>query len=62
MKTDLQGCSTCQEGQESYEYYYSEVLHSNFVQYDYRHTNGELFSCVDNSLEGARQRRDKWLK
>lgn len=31
------------------------------VQYDYRHTDGELFSCVAVALEAARARRDEWL-
>ena len=32
------------------------------VQYDYRHTDGELFSCVAPDLDAARKRRDAWLK
>lgn len=32
------------------------------VQYDYRHTDGTLFSCVAPSLEEARARRDAWLE
>ena len=31
-------------------------------QYDYRHTNGELFSSVSPSLDEARARRDAWLQ
>jgi hypothetical protein len=31
-------------------------------QYDYRHTDGVLFSCTAKSLEDARARRDKWVK
>ncbi len=30
-------------------------------QYDYRHTDGELFSCVAGTLKECRQRRDEWL-
>jgi hypothetical protein len=30
-------------------------------QYDYRHKDGELFSCVAVSLEAAREKRDVWL-
>ena len=33
-----------------------------YYQYDYRHTDGELFSCVAPTLENARKRRDSWLK
>ena len=29
--------------------------------YDYRHTDGELFSCVAPTLKECRQRRDEWL-
>jgi hypothetical protein len=31
------------------------------VQYDYRHTDGDLFSCIARTLVEARARRDKWL-
>jgi len=60
MKTDKKGCSTCAPGQEQYE----EFEHKNktFFQYDYRHTNGELFSTVASSLDEARNKRDKWLE
>jgi len=30
-------------------------------QYDYRHTDGVLFSCVALSLDLAREKRDRWL-
>ena len=32
-----------------------------YFQYDYRHTDGELFSCVKPTLEECRATRDKWL-
>ncbi|KAB3744528.1 DUF3873 domain-containing protein, partial [Phocaeicola vulgatus] len=28
---------------------------------DYRHTDGELFSCVKPTLEECRRLRDEWL-
>lgn len=56
MKTDLNGCSTCQPGQEQYESWGKEL-----VQYKYRTISGKLFTCVAKSLESARQRRDNWL-
>ena len=31
-------------------------------QYDYRHTDGELFSCVGNSLKDCQAKRDEWLE
>ena len=33
-----------------------------FVQYDYRHTDGELFSCVKPTLDECRRLRDEWIK
>ena len=33
-----------------------------YFQYDYRHTDGELFSCVKPTLDECRQKRDEWLK
>ncbi|WP_289706039.1 DUF3873 family protein, partial [uncultured Muribaculum sp.] len=30
-------------------------------QYDYRHTDGELYSCVADTLSECRRRRDEWL-
>jgi len=62
MKTDVNGCSTCPNGEEQYEGYYSMTGFRWRVQYDYRTPNGKLFSCVARSLEEARARRDKWLK
>lgn len=64
MKSDINGCSTCQAGREQYEFYTQrfgrQVRH--LVQYDYRHTDGDLFSCVAPSLAEARRRRDSWLE
>ena len=63
MKSDINGCSTCQAGREQYEKYTQrfgrKVYH--LVQYDYRHTDGELFSCVKPTLDECRAARDKWL-
>src|SRR5581483_10360258 len=60
MKTDARGCSTCAAGKEQYETFH--MSGREFVQYDYRHTNGKLFSCVAKSLEAAQRKRDKWLE
>ena len=30
-------------------------------QYDYRHLDGELFSCIKPTLEACRAARDAWL-
>ena len=32
-----------------------------FYQYDYRHTDGELFSTVAKTLDECRRRRDEWV-
>lgn len=63
MKSDINGCSTCQVGSEQYEYFNLRLGRktTKMVQYDYRHTNGELFSCCAKTLEEARKRRDAWL-
>ena len=50
------------KGQEQHEAYYSDVLRKNLVQYDYRHTNGELFSIVRPTLEGCRKAKDEWVR
>ena len=52
--------------QEQYEFFEVEHLarrgkDATRVQYDYRHTNGKLFSCVAKTLEDARTKRDQWL-
>lgn len=59
------GVSTCTElGQEKYVYFYLTPRprkRGRYCQYDYRHTDGELFATVAPSLEICRERRDKWL-
>jgi hypothetical protein len=58
MKQDKQGYSTCPAGQEQYEEFtYKKVTR---VQYDYRDTDGSLFTCVAKNLAEARTRRDAW--
>ena len=32
-----------------------------YYQYDYRHTDGELFACVKPTLDECRTARNKWL-
>jgi len=62
MRTDKNGCSTCAVGKEQYEAYYSSLSDCVKIQYDYRHTNGTLFSCVASTLEKARAKRNLWFK
>ena len=33
-----------------------------FNQYDYRHTDGELFSTVAKTLAECRHKRDEWIE
>ena len=60
------GVSTCTEiGEEKYVYFNLTPrprAKSRYCQYDYRHTDGELFSTVGHSLEKCREKRDEWLE
>ena len=62
MKTDIQGCSTCQKGQEHYEDFWDIFKNKYRVQYDYRTPEGKLFSCVADDLDQARIKREVWLR
>jgi hypothetical protein len=62
MKSDINGCSTCPVGQEQWEEFNPSWRDGTAIQYDYRHTNGRLFSTVAPTLEVARARRDEWFK
>ena len=60
----INGVSTCQTaGTEKYESFQTSFgrKRRTLVQYDYRHTDGELFSCVKPTLEECRRLRDEWL-
>ena len=49
-------------GEEKFVKYRSVAFKGRiFYQYDYRHTDGELFSCVKPTLDECRAARDKWL-
>ena len=58
----INGVSTCTAG-EKYEKFQTGIgrRKRTLVQYDYRHTDGELFSCVKPTLDECRAARDKWL-
>ena len=55
--------TTTAPGTEQYEVFYTgyRPRRKKLYQYDYRHTDGELFSCVAPTLKECRQRRDQWL-
>jgi len=65
MKSDVNGCSNCPTGSENYEEFNinegQRKREEIMVQYDYRHTDGKLFSIVRATLESCRELRDKWL-
>lgn len=55
--------TTTTPGTEQYETFYSAHRGKKVsrVMYDYRHTDGKLYSCVAPSLKECRQRRGEWL-
>ena len=55
--------TTTTPGTEQYKVFYTgyRTRRKKHYQYDYRHTDGELFSCVAPTLKECRQRRDEWL-
>jgi hypothetical protein len=65
MAMTVNGISTTTElGQEQWETIkrsYGGRQRKTYVSYDYRHTNGRLFSCVKPTLEACRSERDKWI-
>lgn len=59
------GISVCPAGEERYVYFNLTPRprrKSRYCQYDYRHTNGQLFSTVAPTLEKCREKRDLWLQ
>lgn len=60
MSITENGISTTRlNGQEQYETFTANG--KKHYQYDYRHTNGKLFSCVAKTLADCRAKRDVWL-
>ena len=57
------GCSVCKKGQEKYvKCVLGAFRGRTYYQYDYRHTDGELFSTLKPTLEQCREEKDKWLQ
>lgn len=58
------GISTTRNtGEEKYERFsFRDRPRKFFYQYDYRHADGELFSCVRPSLKECREAREEWIK
>ena len=63
MMTENGVTTTNAPGQEQYETFTSHLGRKpqRMVQYDYRHTDGRLFSCVRRTLGDCRAARDAWL-
>ena len=55
--------TTTTPGTEQYEVFYTgyRTRRKKYYQFDYRHTDGALFSCVCSTLKECIQRRDEWL-
>ena len=49
MKSDINGCSTCQAGTESYETFRCRGIKR--YQYDFRAEAGGLFACMDGETK-----------
>ena len=61
--------TTLAPGEENYEEFTPcgacSPLHGtvqSYFQYDYRHTDGDLFATVQSTLEKCRGQRDRWLE
>lgn len=57
---NVNGCSVCQPGRENYTSFTAKIGRKTVKrwQYDYRTESGELFSCVGESLDNCRAKRD----
>ena len=54
---------TLTPGEEKYVKFRSGAFRRRtFHQYDYRHTDGELFSTVAKTLAECRRRRNEWIE
>jgi len=61
-KMTVNGVSTTAAGQERYETCKRRVCGKTkkYVQYDCRHTDGDLFSCIKPTLDACRAAHDEW--
>ena len=48
-------------GNEQY-CYYNDADNRELCQYDYRHTNGDFFSCIKPNYKLCVKERNQWLK
>jgi hypothetical protein len=50
-------------GEEQHERFQVPTRRNRFAyQYDYRNTDGELFSCARSTLKECRALRDQWIE
>ena len=57
------GCSVCAKGEENYTTFRpAHRPNAVYYQYDYRHNDNDLFSCVAPTLAACREKRDKWVQ
>ena len=61
-KIQQNGCSTCQPGQEKWDFFHNPFLKKNLVEYEYRTDAGRLFTGIFPTLEKAREVRASWEK
>lgn len=55
--------TTTEKGQEKFVKCVLDAFRgTEYFQYDYRHTDGKLFSTVAKTLEECCRRRDEWLQ
>jgi len=54
------GCSFCKAGNENYTTFINNG--KTFYQYDFRNIDGVLFSCVSQTLEECRRKKDDYFK
>ncbi len=64
--SSLGAVSTCPDGEEKYTYFNitprAKTKLGRRCQYEYRHLDGQLFTCVGHNLEQCQTKRDEWLK
>jgi hypothetical protein len=63
MRTDKQGCSTCQPGREQWESFYvnpGTIRERLMIQYEYRSPEGALFTTVQSTLAKCIALKDEW--
>lgn len=58
--TSVFGVVVTEYGKENYEVI--KMRNRDYVQYDYRHIDGRLFSMIGRNLYDCRRHRHEWIK